>query len=175
VIHRVVDCPYCDPGAVGLDDERGDIVFNPDRGDPSPCPHLACFNICLDAHREREDGSWERVTPPTADWLWVRDVVPLRDCVRYPEHQDLVLYLERLFLGELPHQSLRPPGPYLAVGATAGRRENRQPGSGFFALPWGEGPPLEASLDGWAFFAPDPRRFVAALPDLVARWGKFSA
>jgi len=58
----------------------------------------------------------------------------------------------------------------VAVGASAGERESRERGSGYFRLLLRDGQVLDAVLDGWAFYASHPERFVAGLPDCVRRW-----
>jgi len=166
MFHHIASCPFCEQGAIHLYCDRGIVLF----ASGQPCPHLAAVNVCLDALCQGEDGGRSYLLPPVGNWLWVRDLVPLQKCVPGGPHDDLMFYLDHLFLSGLPRPRLRPSGPYVAVGASAGERENRDRGSGYFRLRLRDGQVLDAVLDGWAFYASHPERFVAALPDCVRRW-----
>jgi hypothetical protein len=152
-------CPYCHFGEIGIDTDRLEIVFNPDRNLPFPCEHLACFDGALDAGRR------------TASWLWVRGLLPLDDLAYREEDRTVSEYLLDIILDELPNSSLAPPQPYLITGGSARERTRRilsrdEPLlSGCGDPPWWSW----CSVDFWAMYAPDPQQFTSILPDLLRR------
>jgi hypothetical protein len=185
MIRRIAKCPYCERGAVDLDSHTGAVLFDAERSDVGTCPHAVALNVCLDAQREigprfKPDENLEppfnieRMTPPSADWLWLRGRVPIQNCIGNRRHRNLLHYLEDLFLDALygtdPFpMSLRPPQPHQVVGGSAGEREEKESGSGEFALRLGDGLEVHAALDGWVLYSTDAGPVAAALLSLSRR------
>ncbi len=91
--------------------------------------------------------------------MWLRGAGFLRVSWKGFSRQDVENYLLDEILHELPDSLAAPPQPYSISGGLASERANR-PQAG---VQWGSFP--EALLDAWAFYAWDPGRFVAALPE----------
>jgi hypothetical protein len=45
MIRTIVECPYCKQGKIAIDYSGLQIVFNPDRGNGEPCPHLVSLGV----------------------------------------------------------------------------------------------------------------------------------
>jgi hypothetical protein len=161
-------CPYCNRGHIGVDCDRPALIFNPDSHDARPCPHLACLHGALQVMPANKD-SYAPVPSRSGEWLWLRERIPLGALPDQEVYPDLLNYLLDIALDELPHPCLMPPRPFRIVGGTAGQRDARRPGSGEVLVSARGGEPLVGTLDAWAYYAPDPLRFVDALPGLLRK------
>jgi hypothetical protein len=150
MIRTVEACPICN-AVIGIDDRNAAIVFNPDRADPEPCPHLTCFWMMLSVHTGGRTQAF--------DWVWEYgkglragkdDPMPIEDrqigdyLLLYPDFDDDTQYLI-------------PKAAHFVVGASAGAREDKKLGSGEFLVVRGNGL-VAGLLDGWAIFAPQPAK-----------------
>jgi hypothetical protein len=152
MIRTVESCPYCN-AAIGIDDRTGDIVFNPDRADPAPCPHLTCFWIILAVEPE---GDPEEVR--ATDWFWEYGQ-GLR-CGRGDEKR-MPIEADELwdFLTSYPQPPWIPKATHIVVGGSAIEREEQRRGSGVLVIDrgngWGRG-----HLDDWVMFALHPSEVI---------------
>ncbi len=164
-------CPYCEEGVIGLDCDKLEIVFNPDRCDPSPCPHLAALIGFLSVNT-RAASSYRLLAYRSDTWLYVHQTLPLQHLADQREHEDLQTYLQDIIFQELPHPSLVPPGPYCIMGGRADERTVRKPDTGFFELGRRKRTRLCATFDAWSFYSPHPGVFGTAIPGLLAEWDR---
>jgi hypothetical protein len=161
MIRNIARCPYCH-ATVDIDCQSGATLFDPDKCDGKPCSHLACywvalsFDDCSDGHREAPVSRlWEI---GRGEWN-VRGLTSDRDAA-------LTNYFCDYGFDTIPPQ-LIPSTPHTLVGGSAMQREECETGTGEFSV-IRLGRRLAATLDGWAIFAPMPKRVmrdVAILSD----------
>lgn len=158
MIREICRCPYCGEGVVAVDDDLPEIVFDPDRPAGSPCPHLAFAWVGLHAAVECRAGFW----------LWALGE-GLRRLLPGGPPEPLEDYINELCCD----MSAEPPlsgVEFRIVGGTAGQREEQRLGSGdFWLAAEGAGDDLiDAYLDAWGIYAPDPGALGAVVRELVA-------
>jgi hypothetical protein len=159
MLHEVCRCPYCRT-ASGLDDQAHTIVH----AGGGPCPHCAFVSAGIDAWHGKRLAQTH-----SCFLLWVRGEGLRR--IRWPGPPDhLDQYVQMVATNNVPGHT--PAGvEYRITGGTATEREEARLGSGHFALTDAVGRTLEATLDGWGVYSPDPGRAVAAFRSKVEEGG----
>lgn len=158
MIREVSRCPYCS-SSVAIDCQHRSILFDPDRPSGVPCPHLVCYWVCLSFC-----GRGGKKLTKSSIWEVGRGAHDV-DVLKSTKDAGLTHYLLDYGFGTLPKE-LRPHGRHRLVGASAGQREEKKAGSGEFAIKL-KGRLLQALLDGWAIFAPEPTSVLAELDDVA--------
>jgi hypothetical protein len=174
MIRIVSRCPYCSDGVIALDDDIPDVVFNPDRVGGVSCPHLALASIRLAAYaptrrRVRPAGPTPRgrlVARRSGWWIWAHG----RGLHRRGFDRQLDILMEKLdsFARDGEPFDVSPfEIRYRAVGGSWREREERSCASGHFLLPRPGETPLNAFLNGWGIYGPNPAAFVRTTLDGV--------
>jgi hypothetical protein len=182
--HTISSCPYC--GSVcSLDNDAKELLFVPEGEGGKPCKHTAFVAVCLEARgargRDAERSCW---------LLWGHGEGLRRMDFAGPRVR-LDGYIEQLALDAqwgldawraaggrdkvrsrfvfLPPE-LWPRGVEFKVsGGTATARNETHPGSGTFALTDRRGKTLQAGLDAWGIYSPDPARMAALVRRLASQ------
>lgn len=166
MICGVAYCPYCGELSAGVDVDRdvGSLAFvlAPDRADGRPCPHLAFVVATVSASDPR---TGKDLLEQSRLWLWVRGegtrLMPSIEGDRLGDH------VHGIVCGSWAAEG-NPSGEHRITGATALGRERNRPGSGAFRLrAVGRRRQVDALLDGWGMYAPDPDALVAEVRRLA--------
>jgi hypothetical protein len=168
LLKQVADCPYCG-NRLAVDAASGKVIYDVETmKEPSrPCPHLACFWICVGAGRSKPDGSYANDDKRTKSWLWEhgRGIYPV-NVLLHEDHMEWIYYLCDYGWKSLPTER-RLTSLHQFFGQSAMLREATEPGSGEFVLGRDGEDLLHVTVDAYAIFAPEPATVVKELRDLV--------